>query len=406
MSSRIILIGCVLGLLLLAGAFLLRARTTRVLPPRLGNAVAARNTMAVADTSTPVDASRSMKEEMLLFLDGIRDGVDLATLDRMSERFLSDAKTMRAEKIALLIEFLRRNSATYALGNKYACDLLAFLKPHEAHAELAEIFNSTVDRTVRLELLGVMEAAATLDSVDQAQEALEAFVADAKRIKDFLQTGIDQPDPLVADRSLKAYCAAAAPDEAVAAIESAALTWLKKASEGRLTQDDTTPAHLLQLVVECGIATPEAQDELIPLLPKLLEAFPRDRRGTFDNYLFEVSANANLTDSSRAALLKIVTENQPPPSAESDYFRWLLAVGALSTSSQDDRPVAMMNLLRAENDALRVASALVFSPDQFFQQIPQVDRNRYLQLLSNAFPPAVEEAQKLIEAATERLTNG
>jgi hypothetical protein len=344
----------------------------------------------------PPPAPVNVMQAMTDFLRGMKADTKVAEMDRMAVAFANDTGSSRREKIDVLWRFLSENQATNPPAVKFACDALDFLRPIEVAPEIIRMYGVVSDRGMKIELLEVLESSGVLPTVQVSPDVREAFVRHAPAVQSFFKELLDDPDLEIASRALGGYCTVAPSEAALAALDTITTRWLQKVASGQMTEKDPTHIRVLQQILDSAIATPATQDEIIPMLPRLIRAFPREGLKPFDLFLFDVVRGVSLTDRARAALLPYLEEARPVAGCDSSYCRWVEAKAAIHVPDRGaaiERACFVAGRLRASQNPMEQAGLLVFGGQGLLEQLGPEDRSRLKAGLQSALAGVRDPAQ-------------
>lgn len=353
--------------------------------------------------------SADFLSEARSFLDDLASQAEpnLAQLDAITSRILNDATLRREQRIGLFIDYLLAHSKTNTLATKYACDALDYLKPIERVNDVIAAFKATDDRTLQMELMEVLRFTGVLDDPNIDPSDLQTFKDNAPTIQAFFRDLLFSEDPDIAARALDGYCTVSPPDDAVYALDSISQAWIQKAATGKLTEGDLSHTHLLQQILDSAIANEDTQNSVIPMLPRLINAFPREALDTFDNFLYDVVSGANLTETAKATLSDYLTQTKPAPIPDSKYCHWLEAVASVNSamgSAAEARYKFMADAIRKENDPMNVASVVIYADDGVLANLTIAEIDRYsAEFRTEAAAAGDGEDADYFNAAAEKL---
>lgn len=367
--------------------------------------------MTVCDSTSPraISDATDILNEAKTFLDSLSrlSEPDLALLDAITAKMLNDPTLRREQRIGLFLDYLLSHSQTNTLAAKYACDALDFLKPIERVNDVIAAFNATNDRTLQMELLEVLQFTGVLDDPNIDPLTLQAFKENAPTIQAFFRELIFSEDPDIAARALDGYCTVSPANDALNALEAVAQAWFEKAETGELTEADLSHTHLLQQILDSAIANEETQNSVIPMLPRLINAFPREALDTFDNFLYDVVSGADLTETAKTTFRDYLTQTKPYPVPDSKYCHWLEAFSAVNSTegaTSEDRYKFMADAVRKENGPMNVASVVIYANDGVLANLATAEIDRYsAEFRVEATAAGEGEKADFFNAAAEKL---
>jgi hypothetical protein len=345
----------------LAAAELLPADGSRASPSVL--ALAPRVAPAVAHRlAPPAPALASPAQQPLTAylqsidrrMEALREGDD-AQIEQLELELGREGGVSRAEKIAFLLDRLRRGA-----GARAAVNLLRALRPAEALGEVARIYRGTADDSLR-------EAMHALFSSFVGPGAPARGAAETSELKAFFLDSALTDDGLTASLSLRSYRQLAGAGEAAELVGQIAEQWRAERAAGREGQGGALAGHLVASLAE----RPEAAGALAPVLGEILVAARPEERAALLQAVGEQLSAAPVPEPARSAVRAILQAAQPAPAPSADYVRWLEAAAAAQPGESGPQAASgkLWELLRAEREPLNVASAMIYADDALIARL-------------------------------------
>jgi len=361
---------------------------------------------SVSSKAGTVPKDRSVVGEMDAFLHSLQSE-DLEAIDAMTEKFFSDTRCSRKEKIGVLTHYLFADVSRMSISRKYACDCLGYLKAAEITPELVAAYRSSPDSDLKTELIGILQQIGEGNPPPggTTAEQTQAIAENLAMMQQFLTEIVDHSEnPDQAYRAVYAFSALAKPEESATLIENAAEKWLsRKSAEGN--GPDLPPKDMLETVFDVAMITPNNQNQLSPLLGQMLDAIPQDQRGNIDDLLLARLRGQTLTEAFKKEMRGYIEAMQPTPNSDSRYFDWLVAKEAVAEVPPPGGPGStVIAAIVDETNPVKVASVVAFADKEVLEKMSVEDAQRYKTMLWTEanYGGKPEEAQ-LASAAMERL---